>query len=117
MLFQIIVGSARQFLPLWFCCLYACFRLRGLRHWRNREITPVRISVASLYELRTSTLRNWPPASSPAPKRPGPEIQQTQRRDALHPPIHDSGPVVDRVPAAATAAAAGPSPSFRGFTG
>src|ERR1700704_3952847 len=45
----------------------------------------------------------------------GAEIQP-HREDALRPPIHDSGPVVDRAPAA-PAAAAMPTPSFRGFTG
>src|SRR5207247_5354028 len=39
------------------------------------------------------------------------------REDALRPPIRDTGPVVDRVPAAPAAAAAAPTPSFRGFTG
>lgn len=39
------------------------------------------------------------------------------REDALRPPIRDTGPVVDRAPAAPAAAAAGPPPSFRGFTG
>src|SRR5438105_8547589 len=46
----------------------------------------------------------------------GAEIR-SHREDALRPPIHDSGPVVDRAPAASAAAAAGPTPSFRGFTG
>jgi len=51
----------------------------------------VRAQNVNLKELATSPLAGT--------KATGPEIQQTQRRDALHPPIHDSGPVVDRVPA------------------
>jgi len=39
------------------------------------------------------------------------------RRPALRPPVRDSGAVVDRAPAAPQAAAAAPTPSFRGFTG
>jgi hypothetical protein len=46
----------------------------------------------------------------------GVEIQ-SHREDALRPPIRDTGPVVDRAPAAPAAAAGGPTPSFRGFTG
>ena len=46
----------------------------------------------------------------------GAEIQPL-RRDALRPPLRDSGPVVDRAPAAPAAVAGGPTPSFRGFTG
>ena len=46
----------------------------------------------------------------------GAEIQ-THRKDALRPPIHDSGPVVDRAPAAPLAPEAAATPSFRGFTG
>ena len=42
---------------------------------------------------------------------------QPLRQDALRPPIHDSGSVLDLAPAAPAAAAAGPTPSFRGFTG
>ena len=69
----------------------------------------VRGQNVNLKELATSPLAGT--------KANGAEIQQTQRRDALHPPVQDSGPVVDRVPAAPAAAVAGPSPSFRGFTG
>src|SRR3989440_12241061 len=46
----------------------------------------------------------------------GAEIQR-HREDALRPPVHDSGAVIDRVPATPAAAAAAPTPSFRGFTG
>ena len=46
----------------------------------------------------------------------GAEIR-SHREDALRPPIRDTGPVVDRAPAAPAAAAGGPTPSFRGFTG
>src|SRR5256714_5950444 len=46
----------------------------------------------------------------------GAEIQR-HREDALHPPVRDSGGVISRMPAAPLAAAAAPTPSFRGFTG
>ena len=47
----------------------------------------------------------------------GAEIQR-HREDALHPPVRNSGGVISRMPAAAPlAAAAAPTPSFRGFTG
>ena len=46
----------------------------------------------------------------------GADIQR-HREDALHPPVRDSGAVISRVPAAPVAAAAAPTPSFRGFTG
>ena len=46
----------------------------------------------------------------------GAEIRP-HREDALRLPIRDTGPVVDRAPAAPAAAAAAPTPSFRGFTG
>jgi len=46
----------------------------------------------------------------------GAEIKP-HREDALRPPIRNTGPVVDRAPAAPAAAAGGPTPSFRGFTG
>ncbi len=39
------------------------------------------------------------------------------RQPALRPPVRDSGAVVDRAPTAPQAAAAAPTPSFRGFTG
>jgi hypothetical protein len=46
----------------------------------------------------------------------GTEIQR-HREDALHPPVRNSGGVISRMPAAPLAAAAAPTPSFRGFTG
>jgi hypothetical protein len=46
----------------------------------------------------------------------GVEIR-SHREDALYLPIRDTGPVADRAPAAPAAAAGGPTPSFRGFTG
>src|SRR2546429_374629 len=46
----------------------------------------------------------------------GAEIQR-HREDALHPPVRDSGGVISRMPAAPLAAAAAPTPSFRGFPG
>ena len=46
----------------------------------------------------------------------GAEVQR-HHEDALRPPVHDSGAVIDRVPATPAAAAAAPTPSFRGFTG
>jgi hypothetical protein len=46
----------------------------------------------------------------------GADIQR-HREDALRPPVRDSGAVISRVPAAPVAAAAAPTPSFRGFTG
>ena len=46
----------------------------------------------------------------------GAEIQR-HREDALHPPVRNSGAVIGRMPAAPLAAAAAPTPSFRGFTG
>ena len=47
----------------------------------------------------------------------GAEIQR-HREDALHPPVRESGAVMGRMPTAAPlAAAAAPTPSFRGFTG
>src|SRR5438874_8324958 len=46
----------------------------------------------------------------------GADIQR-HREDALHPPVRDSGAVISRAPAEPAAAAAVPSPSFRGFTG
>ena len=46
----------------------------------------------------------------------GAEIQR-HREDALHPPVRESGAVISRVPAEPLAAAAAPTPSFRGFTG
>ena len=46
----------------------------------------------------------------------GADIQR-HREDALHPPVRDSGGVISRMPAAPLAAAAPPTPSFRGFTG
>jgi hypothetical protein len=42
---------------------------------------------------------------------------QPLRQDALRPPIHDLGSVLDQGPAAPAAAVGGPTPSFRGFTG
>src|SRR5207302_9147097 len=42
---------------------------------------------------------------------------QPLRQDALRPPIHDSGMVLEQAPVAPAAAGAAPSPSFRGFTG
>ena len=46
----------------------------------------------------------------------GADIQR-HREDALRPPVRDSGGVISRAPAAPVAAAAAPTPSFRGFTG
>jgi hypothetical protein len=46
----------------------------------------------------------------------GADIQR-HREDALHPPVRNSGGVISRMPAAPLAAAAAPTPSFRGFTG
>ena len=46
----------------------------------------------------------------------GAEIQR-HREDALHPPVRESGAAISRMPGAPLAAAAAPTPSFRGFTG
>lgn len=55
-------------------------------------------------------------ASTSAASSAGAEIYPN-RRPVLRPPVRDSGPVVDRAPAAPQPAAAAPTPSFRGFTG
>jgi hypothetical protein len=63
--------------------------------------------------VNISELANAPTAQASSA---GAEIQR-HREDALRPPVHNSGPVTDRAPAETVAAAAAPTPSFRGFTG
>ena len=85
--------------------------------WQNREYTPAEISpvtcsssfkagshVGELRVRRRHKLLSWR------------EIRP-HREDALRPPFVTPEPVIDPSPGGAVAAAAAPTPSFRGFTG
>jgi hypothetical protein len=63
--------------------------------------------------VNISELANAPTAQASSA---GADIQR-HREDALRPPVRDSGGVISRAPVAPLAAAAAPTPSFRGFTG